>query len=637
MATQPVKRIRQVAAYYLPFGASCPIRPVRKAGIVAIPHEDEESHSPLALPEWSQFRDAYIRLLEALPESLAVWADVGSFQAQSLPTGQHDSDRLRVLTRAFPTWSLMRVLRASRNKHPAAIDINIRLDPFGASQPPRSGHVRVDATATLPSEQSNESLPSDNMASVEDESGAWRWPRNSLHERSSRPASNLPGFMADATAMAALEDLLRYAPSRLTVMASAEQCGGRLVDLAALFVRALSNSASVDDLFVRAKEYEKLTGSGSEIASARKALLDRLRDPDSEPWLLDLDDARKIASVHRTFGSDMFPVEDFFHLPDFWKLVEGRGVPVYNGHEQSVPESEPNWKPLFTAFLDEIELLCTREENDHLWGCYLLAQCKPLIEIGRPAYNTLARSFSEDFEQKLAAIQDAAFHLVPPNSGTGQQSATGVTDEAHIVQPDTGGSSPPTASQVRRVGHGHDDAAAASPGEPSDPPLTSDSTTSENDEPAKKGQMTVKEANEIAMTLIEKNPNFVHARIRQWVAAIKKVSGKTCSISTVKKTERWGRAMVETGRGRTKGKTPRAEPLVDELCGTGEPNEVLNKLAADEEEATQAVVFSTLSPEVKDAILERLRRGEMTVAAVLETVAMCGSGSTRPQKPFRQV
>jgi hypothetical protein len=143
------------------------LRSIDAAGVLS--QETEEAHSPLASPNWSQFREAYLLLLAGLPESLAVWADVGSLLAQSHATGQHNSDRLRVLARAFPTWSLRRVLEANRDKHPAAIDINFHLEPFGVSQVRRVGDVQDDAAATSPDEQDDPSLPSDGRSSVDDE------------------------------------------------------------------------------------------------------------------------------------------------------------------------------------------------------------------------------------------------------------------------------------------------------------------------------------------------------------------------------------------------------------------------------------------------------------------------------------
>ena len=143
------------------------LRSIEAAGVLS--QETEEAHSPLASPNWSQFREAYLVLLAALPESLAVWADVGSLLAQSVATGQHDSDRLRVLARTFHIWSITRVLRAIRDKHPAAIDIDFHVVPLGVSQVRRVGVVQDDATATSPDERGDPSLPSDSRASVDDE------------------------------------------------------------------------------------------------------------------------------------------------------------------------------------------------------------------------------------------------------------------------------------------------------------------------------------------------------------------------------------------------------------------------------------------------------------------------------------
>ena len=83
-------------------------------------------------------------------------------------------------------------------------------------------------------------------------------------------------------------------------------------------------------------------------------------------------------------------------------------------------KAEPKWRPLYTAMINEIEQVQSRVKHDYLWGCFLLAQCKPLVEIGRPAYDRLAARYSEDFHQKLKAMQHAASFLVLTKHGTGE-------------------------------------------------------------------------------------------------------------------------------------------------------------------------------------------------------------------------
>ncbi|HLA86227.1 MAG TPA: hypothetical protein VJL29_15675 [Thermoguttaceae bacterium] len=94
------------------------------------------------------------------------------------------------------------------------------------------------------------------------------------------------------------------------------------------------------------------------------------------------------------------------------------------------------------------------------------------------------------------------------------------------------------------------------------------------------------EANQIAMRLAKQDAAFVNGGVRQWAAAIRKVSGKTCSTATVKATRLWQATMKETGRGRTKGKAPKAVALTEKVGAViGESNrqEALENLRAQQE------------------------------------------------------
>ena len=184
------------------------------------------------------------------------------------------------------------------------------------------------------------------------------------------------------------------------------------MDLAAEYVKAFSKCAPVNGLIERANEYEELTGPGSKIESARNDLIESAGH--SGIMVLHYEDARKIAAVLKTFGSDLLPDGDVLHVPVQWRLRDGKRFPVWNGRELRVPKSEPKWKPLFAALMDEIKLLRAREEEDHIWGCFLLARCKRLVKIGRPAYDKLAKWFFEDFKPKLEAMQGAASYLASP-------------------------------------------------------------------------------------------------------------------------------------------------------------------------------------------------------------------------------
>ncbi len=95
---------------------------------------------------------------------------------------------------------------------------------------------------------------------------------------------------------------------------------------------------------------------------------------------------------------------------------------------------------------------------------------------------------------------------------------------------------------------------------------------------------TPEEANKTAMRLAKQDSAFVNGGAREWAAAIRKATGKTCSIATVKATRLWQETMKETGRGRSKGKSPKAVALTDAMesvVGEGERDEVLRKLIAD--------------------------------------------------------
>ncbi len=97
------------------------------------------------------------------------------------------------------------------------------------------------------------------------------------------------------------------------------------------------------------------------------------------------------------------------------------------------------------------------------------------------------------------------------------------------------------------------------------------------------GNITVEEANKTAMELAKQDHKFVDGGARDWAAAIRKATGKTCSVATVENTRLWKETMKATGRGRTKGKTPKAVALTDNMksvVGEGERHEVLQELIA---------------------------------------------------------
>jgi hypothetical protein len=96
---------------------------------------------------------------------------------------------------------------------------------------------------------------------------------------------------------------------------------------------------------------------------------------------------------------------------------------------------------------------------------------------------------------------------------------------------------------------------------------------------------TLDEANKTAMRLAKQDRAFVRGGAREWAAAIRMATGKTCSIPTVTNTPLWKATMKATGRGRSKGKIPKAVALTDNMesvVGQGERHEVLEGLIAQQ-------------------------------------------------------
>jgi hypothetical protein len=85
-------------------------------------------------------------------------------------------------------------------------------------------------------------------------------------------------------------------------------------------------------------------------------------------------------------------------------------VTVYFGPKPE-PEPKREYLPFYEALLEKVQELKLLDATGHFWGCFLLAQCKPLPEIGRPAYHQLAIRLLVDIDTKLKAMQDAACSL----------------------------------------------------------------------------------------------------------------------------------------------------------------------------------------------------------------------------------
>ena len=165
--------------------------------------------------------------------------------------------------------------------------------------------------------------------------------------------------------------------------------------------------------------------------------------------------------------------------------------------------------------------------------------------------------------------------------------------------------------------------------------------TSMPDQPAAKGNMTCALADQIARKLAKKNSNFVNGGVREWAKAIIKATGKkTCSLPTVKKTHFWKQTMKESGRGRRKGKTPRAVELttnVERTHGRGDRSNMLDTLLAEEEVAEKVVQRSSLPPEGQQALLAELHAGTKTPAQIIEIAELHPRKPASRNKRFRQV
>lgn len=152
------------------------------------------------------------------------------------------------------------------------------------------------------------------------------------------------------------------------------------------------------------------------------------------------------------------------------------------------------------------------------------------------------------------------------------------------------------------------------------------------------GNVTADEANKTAMELAKKDPAFVNGGAREWAAAIRKATGKTCSTDTVQGTPLWIATMKTTGRGRTKGKTPVAVGLTDSLEATvngGEPTPFHH--AAEIDEAEKAIEQSGMDDNGRQATLDKLRGQRMTPQEAKQLAAEFPPKSPKSVKPFRKL
>jgi hypothetical protein len=97
----------------------------------------------------------------------------------------------------------------------------------------------------------------------------------------------------------------------------------------------------------------------------------------------------------------------------------------------------------------------------------------------------------------------------------------------------------------------------------------------------------VTEANRVAMKLAKQKQTFVSGTVREWAEAIRQATGKKCSIATVQATRLWQETMKTTGRGKTKGRKPKAVTFtkkMEAVAGEGSNHEVLKELIAQQQD-----------------------------------------------------
>ena len=185
-----------------------------------------------------------------------------------------------------------------------------------------------------------------------------------------------PHFMPHPKVSASHEDLRRYRPAPIQVMLS--DADRELVELGSAFVKALAEAALVNKLLDRAKEYEDLTGPGSEVESARTRLMECAGE--SGIWLVDIKEVGKLGRLRSEFPANLLlPSDDFFHRPR-WVIENGKNVPVYDGCDPPDEEAEHKWRPLYTAMINEIEQVQAARRARPFMGLF---PTRPMQAAGR--------------------------------------------------------------------------------------------------------------------------------------------------------------------------------------------------------------------------------------------------------------
>jgi len=156
-----------------------------------------------------------------------------------------------------------------------------------------------------------------------------------------------------------------------------------------------------------------------------------------------------------------------------------------------------------------------------------------------------------------------------------------------------------------------------------------------------RGKTTAEEAEAVARRLAKRDPGFLDGGVRDWAAAISAKMGKTCSISTVEKTDVWKEHMAKTGRGRGKGggrpKAVEFSKSVEAVTPQEGHRDVLDELVAGEmAAAAEAVKASGMTREQQEATLAKLSRDEMSPAEAEKMATMFPPKRPGPVRRFRQ-
>jgi len=115
--------------------------------------------------------------------------------------------------------------------------------------------------------------------------------------------------------------------------------------------------------------------------------------------------------------------------------------------------------------------------------------------------------------------------------------------------------------------------------------------------------MSVQQANTKAMKLADADPMFLTRPIRVWADKI------GCSISTAQKTKLWKETMRTTGRGRSRGSSPKVVSMTGELeatIGDGGRHEVLNELIAEQNRDFEPSPLHTVTSRKMQRVHKRL-------------------------------